>query len=227
MNSSEFDLLLRSAGFDESVLEQHSDYDRPDTPPEDAIIFASQHIGPAPAHRSSEPAHPFASSDASIVLTETELLNWQSESIQTLIRQFQQELAQIDTFSSANSLGLENASPFAQRCQFFYAQLMGLWDAPADTAIRNFLHLINLKKLWMNHWLALASEGLAKSDRCCIVDGCPQIAIHGSNYCAWHMLDDNEQVFLRACPICGKPMVAKDEGQCADHLTNGTRLIVK
>jgi hypothetical protein len=213
----DLDELLLSAGFDPSVTDQHPDYTRSDDVPTNAIVFATELISPASASSSPPPSHPFTTLSAALVLTDRELLTCQASSLRGWTTELEKESLQVDSMADANIAAMANASAFEQRIHVWYCRLMALRDLPPENAMPTMRGMINLKKLWMNKEFSRSAAGLEQKDMCCVVDGCPQVAIHGSRYCAWHIMNDLEQRMFVDCPVCEKPVIASAEVHCEDE----------
>jgi hypothetical protein len=219
---SPLDRALLAAGFDESALAQHPGYERPDDPPDDAILITEHLIGPPKDQTSPEQDFPF-STENQIAVTEAELVRWQEDRARQLIDLYQEQLDQLPDVADANVSALASASPFDQRRQFYYCHLMSILDAPKKTAFEHLNRLICLKKLWQNRRFLEEKQDLETCETCCIIPGCPQIAIHGSQFCGWHILRDERQRLFVPCPVCGWPKLNSEAFPCNAHRAERSR----
>ena len=206
---SPLDQALLENGFDESAT---ASYGRSDDPPENAVLLIDPLIGPP-----EEPIVLVPPCDEDGNITKYDLMNWQKENLEELLRIYKQELGQIDHMAELSYSALSAGTCIDSRAQFYYTYFTSLVNAPPETAIAKLKEMINLQKLWRNKQLDDRREGDVQPEVTCCVCGCPNTAVHGSQYCVWHILEDERQQAFEPCEVCGKPKLKLEFFPCLGH----------
>lgn len=206
---SPLDQALLENGFDESAIASSG---RSDDPPSSAVLLIDPLIGPPEEQIAVIPP---CDEDGNI--TKYDLMNWQKENLEELLRIYEQELAQIDHMAEMSYSALSDGTYIDTRAQFYYIYFTSLVNAPPETAVAKLKEMINLEKLWRNRQLKDRKGDDVQPEATCCVSGCPNLAMHGSRYCVWHILEDERQQAFEPCEICGKPKLKLEFFPCLGH----------
>lgn len=201
-NDSLLDEALKKIDF-ESAINTHVGFERSDDPPQNVVLKIKKVFGPKRTPNQSNPPFPYEKNIFS--LERKEIQKWQVDRGEKLLQYLNKELNQIDEIVQANSSAISNSSKFDQRRHFYYLALLSIFNLPQDVALKKLETLIAIKKILLNRYLCEENIEMAAPDKACVIRGCPHLAIHGSDYCAWHILNDPRQQLFVKCNICGWP----------------------
>lgn len=213
-HDSLIDMALKSIDFGEAI-NNHESFSRNDNPPKDGVLIIKRILGTK--RNNCQCDHPFPYSDGIHSLEKKELQKWQIDRGEKMLEYLSKELEQIDKIAKANSISVSAASNFDQRRQFYYLTLLSILNSPEEIGMSKLNTLISFKKLLINRHLSEKNLEMQMPEQSCSVQGCPMIAIHGSNFCAWHILMDPNQQLFTPCEICGWPHLNLKNAQCNGH----------
>lgn len=211
-NDSLIDATLKAIKF-ESAINTHAKFIRSDEQPKDVVLRIKKVIGPKRNPHHCSPRFPFE--DNVFSLEKKELQKWAVDRAEKMLQYLNEELNKFDDIVQANAIAALNASNFDQRKHFYYLALLSILDLPQDIAFKKLDTLIAYKKLLLNRYLIDKNIEMSIPEKSCTIRGCPHLAIHGSEYCAWHILNDPRQQLFDRCEICGWPRLGPC--QCTGH----------
>ena len=212
-----FDEVLINNGLTLEGVKRKENFPRDDKPPSNSLLITSRYFGPKKTSVTDEFPFDPLNTDSSIAMTANEVNEWEIDRIEKLLELYKQQLELLPAMADANKTAIFNAKASERRKYFYYCHLMAITNAPKDIAFKNLDELNCLRKLWRNKAFQQDVEGLSVPDQCCEYDSCPFIAIHGSKYCGWHILNDPKQKLFESCPVCGNPRVICDGAACPGH----------
>ena len=207
------DIALREIGIDPTQGKMQ----RPEEPPSECVVLnTSVQIPYDPPPRNST-GFPFEIS-VSQRMAAPERLAWQKDCVDRLIACYEHELEQVDALTVAHNHAVERASNVEKRKLAYFSYLASLMHAPPQVFRANISRLMSMRKLWKNRALEWSRGARDLAEQCCNVRGCPHVAIHGSRFCGWHILNDTRQQLFTRCTVCGAPRL-KNIGmfECAGH----------
>lgn len=211
-NDSVIDAALKAVNF-ESAINTHTGFERSDDQPKNVVFRIKKVLGPKRIPRQCSPQFPYE--DGIFSLEKKEIQKWQVDRGEKLLQYLNEELNQINDIVQANSSAVFDSSHFDQRKHFYYLTLLSILDLPQDIAFQKLDTLIAFKKLLLNRYLNEKNIDMSIPEKSCCIRGCPLLAIHGSEYCAWHILNDERQQIFNKCEICGWPKLGAS--QCNGH----------
>ena len=215
-----FDEVLKKHGISvEGTLPKQS-VPRDDNPPQDSLLITSRYFGPKKLNVTDDFNFDTTKAESMYAMTPNEVNDWQLRRIDKLIELYNQQKELLPAMADANKTAIFNAKASDRRKYFYYCHLLAIANAPKDIAFTNIDKLNCLRKLWRNKAFSLDAEDLSVSDHCCEYESCPFIAIHGSKFCYWHILNDPKQQLFEQCPICGNPKLICDAAPCPGHKGN-------
>lgn len=209
------DQSLLQIGCTAECLVQHERFYRTDDPPDNVIIQTNQIVGPKAPTFSNKKTFPFQIG-AELTFTQKELYELQKIHIQKLIDAYQTQLDNLDLITQGNKASFSNADISVKRRHFYFCYLSSIMNLPVKSGFVKLNQIISLQKLFMNQLFKTRSISNIV-ERCCHEQGCPQVAIHGSKYCGWHILKESRQKLFEKCPECGWPRMINDFQPCKGH----------
>jgi hypothetical protein len=211
------DSTLRFYGVAPERINPKKSFARDDKPPKETLVLTSRYFGPKKFNTSDEFNFDTTNPNASFAMTQREVLEWANNRIKKLKELYKNQEHLVPHMANANKTAIYNSKASDRRKHFYYCYLLALMNAPVDIAFSNIEKLNCLRKLWRNRAFKQDAEGLAVPDMCCCFETCPFIAVHGSKYCGWHILNDENQKLFRKCSQCGMPCVILDAVACPGH----------
>ena len=207
LSLTELDRALLANGFQSEALAQHPGLERTDEPPRcSGVRLADPTFAPA----APEPRAVFPEKAESAEMARS----WEIECMKRLLELYEAEKEQLaDVVSESYKSQFEDTS-FDSRAKFFFSQLLEVANAPLACECGGFMGLM---KLWRNKQFEIAKRGDAHPEQCCSVEICPNVAMHGSKYCIWHILMDEQQTFFVECDKCGWPKLKRDNPEEEVH----------
>lgn len=148
-----------------------------------------------------------------------EVLEWQRDYVEKLVEAYEKELEELDHLIASNSYEKGRVGFLERRMQDYYSFFASLIDTPDDVFRNIITQMISLQKLWRNKIFEMRKGERDMAEVCCMVSGCPCVAVHGSRFCGWHILKDGrEQLFVK-CPVCETPRLNNFEvfSECPGH----------
>jgi hypothetical protein len=211
---SSLDRAILAAGLEVDAIQNSLPLGLCDDPPLKCLLISDNLFCPSETYISEDtPLFPF-STETTLSFAESELIGWQLDLAQHLVRVYElqeaQLLASLNTFKDPPS----TQTTRAQRAHFFADYVISLVDAPERIAVDHLHRLAHLRKLWLNREFAPADEDGIESEVCCKIQDCSHIAILGSEFCGWHILEDSEQWLFVKCLECGAPRVQGSAVPC-------------
>ncbi|OHT16448.1 hypothetical protein TRFO_02712 [Tritrichomonas foetus] len=192
-------------------------YNLSDSPPENSLIKINRIIGPK--QETSHFVNKFPFQNDAFILDQKEMIQWQIDRISKSLQHIEKLKDQMDDIVTANAFSTINSSHFDKRRQCFYNIFTSILSSPREAAMQQLDILISYKKLILNRYYKEKNIVLADPEKCCRYRGCPLLAVHGSDFCGWHiLLDANQQIYAK-CDVCGWPRLKTRDSQCNGHDT--------
>lgn len=213
----ELDKALQKVGLGK-MCEQKEKFFRSDDPPKNNILQINRLVGPPINPIITEENKFIFRIDKQIAFTKKEYLSYLKINTEKLIDCYQRQIDCIDALTNGNILALSKADVIAQRKHFYFCFLESILKAPIHTAFDNLNIIVSLQKLFLN--LSFKQSNIIPPLQvCCREKNCPQIAIYGSFYCGWHILNDSMQQMFVQCPKCHWPRSSNKHisPQCCGH----------
>lgn len=207
------DMALREVGIDPT----RGKLRRSEDPPTDCVVLNTGVQIPYDPPPRNTTGFPFSIS-VNQKMTAPERLSWQKDRIDQMIAFYEHELAQSDAIVQNHAFSVESGSSTDKRQQAFFSHLATLINSPPHVFHAELSRFVSMKKLWTNRELSSERGGRDVAEISCAVRGCPHVAIHGSCFCGWHILNDTRQQLFTPCGICGAPRL-KNLGlyECCGH----------
>ena len=215
--NSLFEEILKANGIPQENLGPKVSFIRDNKPPEKTLLITSRFFGPKRPPNSDEFPFDPTNTDVTCALTANEANDWTLDRISKLIDLYEQQKQLLPLMADANKTAIFNAKASDRRKYFYYCHLLAISNAPRKIAFSNIESLNCLRKLWRNKAFSYDTDTLEQPDHCCEYQSCPFIAIHGTKYCMWHILNDPNQQMFEECPVCKNPKLICDAAPCPGH----------
>lgn len=206
----QFHQFLLNLKVKEENLEPKKRFKRDDDPPPNVKLNISRIMAPRNVfgYLDDLPFDLF-NNVASYAISSTEIYARTIDRTEKLINLYNQQLKDLPSITAANRTALANAKPNDRRRQTYYLDLLAIVSSPKNTAMNHYSNIQKLRKLWKNKSFKLSNGPYPSKyqQKCCIHGDCLNIALFNSNYCYWHILEDQFQRMFERCPKCGLPNI--------------------
>ena len=208
---------LTTLGIAPDNLNPKESFSRDDSIPKKSLLLVSRYFGPKRLSVTDDFNFDTTSTQTNYAMTHREVAGWQKNRIEKLKELYSTQKELLPLMIQANKTAIYNAKSSDRRKHFYYCYLLALMNSPLNIAFSSIDKLNCLRKLWRNRGFKHDRQYLAKADVCCCYGSCSLIAVHGSKYCQWHILNDENQKLFEKCNTCGWPCVILDAVQCPGH----------
>lgn len=216
----ELNTILIRLGVDPNSIRPKTRFARDDAPPSSTKLITSRFLSPRKRdseHDKDEFNYDTTQSKSKFIFRSEELNKWRLDRIDKLLLLYEEQLKMLPTLINANKVANNNSKTIDQRRHYYYCYLTSLITAPTVISLTRFQDLITINKLWRNRTFQENKDPLKVPLQCCACEGCFFIALHGSKYCYWHILNDEKQQLFEKCSRCGHPVMICGNGVCHMH----------